>query len=167
MYGKNIIGLGGFVRTKKELKDLYKDINLIYKHTHKDYRSNSEGIPKIMYLDDDGQTVLGPIQKLPKKIFNEMLKQAKRKEKTKGLGGIKDISIDKTYKRLLQDYVIIGFFKTKDLAEKAAKKERNRGYLTKGDKRYIKIEKIKGAYVVLVKSVYTPETKKLLGNIFK
>ena len=79
-----------------------------------------------------------------------------------GLGGIVDKAYDK-----FKDYVIIGFFKTKDLADRAAKKERNRGYLTKGDKRYVKVKKIKGAYVVLVKSVYTTETKKLLGNIFK
>ena len=88
MYSKNIIGLGGFNRTKKELKNLSKDIDLIYKHTSKDYRSNSEGIPKILYFDENKGTVLSPIKKLPKKIFYERLKYAKQKEKITGLGAV-------------------------------------------------------------------------------
>lgn len=91
MYGKKIIGLGGFNRTKKEARNLSKDIDLIFKHTMKDYRSNSEGIPKVLYFDKNKGTILSPIEKLPKKIFYERLKYAKQKEKTKGLGGIKPI----------------------------------------------------------------------------
>jgi len=68
-----------FTRTKKELRNLSKDINLIYKHTMKDYKSNSEGIPKILYFDEKIGAVLSPIEKLPKNIFNERLKYAKRK----------------------------------------------------------------------------------------
>jgi hypothetical protein len=89
MYGKKIIGLGGFNRTKKEARNLSKDIDLIFKHTMKDYRSNSEGIPKVLYFDKNKGTILSPIEKLPKKIFYERLKYAKQKEKTIGLGGVK------------------------------------------------------------------------------
>ena len=94
MYGKKIIGLGGFNRTKKELKNLSKDIDLIYKHTIKDYRSNSEGIPKVLYFDENKGTILLPIEKLPKKIFYERLKYAKQKEKTIGLGAVSSKKID-------------------------------------------------------------------------
>ena len=71
----SIIGLGG-VNTKRSKKD----IDLIYKHTFKDYRSNTNGVKKVMYLDDKYGSVLSPIKDLPISTFNAKLRQAKFRE---------------------------------------------------------------------------------------
>lgn len=74
----NIIGLGGIGSVSKRSK---KDIDLIYKYTFKDYKSNTNGVKKVLYLDDKYGTVLSPIVKLPNSTFNRMLRQAKFRSK--------------------------------------------------------------------------------------
>jgi len=61
------------MRTKRE-------INLIYKHTHRDFKSNSNGVKKVMFLSERGWTTLGPIESLPEKIFKDKLEYAYKKE---------------------------------------------------------------------------------------
>ena len=61
------------MRTKRE-------INLIYKHTHRDFKSNSNGVKKVMFLSERGCTTLGPIESLPEKIFKNKLNWALSKE---------------------------------------------------------------------------------------
>jgi len=76
-----ITGLGGVKPKKEDYKEVKKAINLIYKHTHPDYRSASQGIKKVMYFDEKKGTVLSPIVNLPNKVFLKMLAFAKKKER--------------------------------------------------------------------------------------
>lgn len=69
-----IIGLGGIGAVSKRSK---KDIDLIYKYTFKDYRSNTNGVKKVLYLDDKYGTVLSPIVELPDSTFKALLRQSK------------------------------------------------------------------------------------------
>ncbi|MBF84608.1 MAG: hypothetical protein CL489_09050 [Acidobacteria bacterium] len=56
-----------------------KDINLIWKHTHNDYRGKLGGKKSILVLQN-GVTTLSTIENLPDDVFEEKLKMAKRKE---------------------------------------------------------------------------------------
>ena len=73
-----IIGLGGIGAVSERSK---KDIDLIYKHTFTDFKSNTNGVKKVLYLDDKYGTVLSPIATLPNSTFNRMLRQAKFRSK--------------------------------------------------------------------------------------
>jgi hypothetical protein len=57
-----------------------RDINLIYKHTHNDFKSNSNNVKKVMFLSELGCTTLGSIENLPDNVFNEKLAYAVKKE---------------------------------------------------------------------------------------
>jgi hypothetical protein len=75
-----------------------------------------------------------------------------------GLGGMND------YK---DGYKVSSFANSKILAEKYAKSIKNSKPITKGDKVFVKIKRLRGgSYAVLTKNVYTDETKKLLKNMF-
>lgn len=82
----NTIGLGGIGAVSKRSK---KDIDLIYKHTDRDFKSNSNGIKKVLYLDKKFGTVLSPIKSLPNDVYITRLNQAKRKEAIGGIGATK------------------------------------------------------------------------------
>ena len=53
-------------------------INLIYKHTHRDYKSNRDGIKCIMYYDQG--TTSGPIAEMPESKFKDKLAFAEKQE---------------------------------------------------------------------------------------
>lgn len=55
-----------------------KDIELIWKHTHKDYRGSDEH--SIMYWDEGRGTVLGPILTMNRRAYDRYLQRAKKKE---------------------------------------------------------------------------------------
>ena len=76
MYGKKIVGLGAV--SGKYSK---KDMDLIYKHTPKEYRSIVNGVKYVLYGSDKVGTVLAPVKNLPKMTFNAKLRQAKFREK--------------------------------------------------------------------------------------
>ena len=60
-----------------------KDINVIWKHTFKDYRGYIGESKAIMYYDNSNGSVLCAIEKLPEKVFDERLEAAERKENAK------------------------------------------------------------------------------------
>lgn len=65
-------------RTKKE-------VNLIYKHTHRDFKSNTDKVKKVMYLcPETGCTTLGPVLSLPECVWSEKLERALNRE-SKGM----------------------------------------------------------------------------------
>jgi hypothetical protein len=62
-----------------------KEINLIWKHTHPDYRGiNDRGVKCIMFLcPTRGATTSGAIETLPEKAWNDCLAYAQKKEAKK------------------------------------------------------------------------------------
>tara|TARA_R110000764_G_scaffold157297_1_gene245148 strand:+ start:1356 stop:1580 length:225 start_codon:yes stop_codon:yes gene_type:complete len=64
-------------------------------------------------------------------------------------------------------YNVFAFAKNKSIAESHAKKLRDQKPLNKGDKIFVKIEKIKYGYAVLAHSVLSKKTKQELNNMFK
>lgn len=58
-----------------------KEIDLIYKHTHSDFKGIREGRKCVLYFDKDFGTCSTPIEFLPKNEFKIRLEQAKKKEK--------------------------------------------------------------------------------------
>ena len=55
-----------------------KNINLIYKHTHKDFKGINYNEKCVMYYNNG--TTSGPISTMPDDIFHEFLRNAKAKE---------------------------------------------------------------------------------------
>jgi hypothetical protein len=55
-----------------------KDIDLIYKHTHKDAKGISQGKKCCMWLGKFG-TTHGPIEVMPEETYQERLKSARSK----------------------------------------------------------------------------------------
>ncbi|MCT8873764.1 hypothetical protein [Shewanella xiamenensis] len=56
-----------------------ENINLIWKHTHTDFKSANGGKKSVMWLEN-GATVLGPITQMPHQQFIERLSFSQRKE---------------------------------------------------------------------------------------
>ena len=56
-----------------------QQINLIYRHTHKDSRGITAGSKSVMYFGDNGTTV-GAIASLPEHVLQDKLDYAQRKE---------------------------------------------------------------------------------------
>lgn len=56
-----------------------KEIRLVWKHTHRDFKSNSNGVKKVMYMEN-GVTTLGPIETMPEEEFQRKLNYAMKKE---------------------------------------------------------------------------------------
>ena len=55
-----------------------KNINLVYKHTHKDFKSIRDGVKYVMWYDNG--TVSGPIEDMPEDTWHNFLRSAKKKE---------------------------------------------------------------------------------------
>ena len=56
-----------------------QQINLIYKHTHKDSRGTKNGQKSVTYFGQNGTTI-GTIETLPEQVFQDKLEYAQRKE---------------------------------------------------------------------------------------
>lgn len=57
-----------------------QEIRLIYKHTHRDYRSMTNGKRSVLYLDKERGTCLSPIEALPEDVYAEKLRYALSRE---------------------------------------------------------------------------------------
>jgi len=55
-----------------------KNINLVYKHTHKDFKSIRDGVKYCMWYDNG--TVSGPIEDMPDDLWHIRLRSSKKKE---------------------------------------------------------------------------------------
>lgn len=55
-----------------------KDVALVWKHTHPDYKSKSGGVKTIIYPSPYGG--IGPIESMPEKAYQQALAFAKKKE---------------------------------------------------------------------------------------
>ena len=62
-----------------------KEINLVWKNTHCDFRGiNDKGAKCVMYLDPtSGATTVGAIESLPESVWTELLLFAQKKETKK------------------------------------------------------------------------------------
>ncbi len=56
-----------------------KEIDLIYRHTHSDYKGITDGKKCVMYYENG--TKIGAIIDLPEKIYQEKLAYSQNKEK--------------------------------------------------------------------------------------
>lgn len=52
-------------------------VRFVYAHTHSDYKGNIDGEPSVLYLDENGATVSGPIRTMPKSCLLKRLSNSK------------------------------------------------------------------------------------------